>query len=133
MSKKHTVSVLPEKSPARAPAHPAGRCRARECEGLGAAEAEVRELHLAEAVLQGLSILTELHMRVGAHALEGFDIRGVRFDLREARKKRRRAVAELLKQMVARFAAAELLSGAPPQAMISLSPKYVSPVADNAS
>ena len=50
-------------------------------------------------------------MRVGAHALEGFDIRGVRFDLREAREKRRHAVAELLKQMVARFAAAEPLSG----------------------
>ena len=50
-------------------------------------------------------------MRVGAHALEGFDIRGVRFDLRETGEKRCRAVAELLKQMVARFAAAELLSG----------------------
>ena len=35
-------------------------------------------------------------MRVGAHALEGFDIRGVRFDLRETGEKRCRAVAELL-------------------------------------
>ena len=40
-------------------------------------------------------------MRVGAHALECFDIGRVRFDLREARKKLCAAVTELREKMIA--------------------------------
>ena len=98
---KRAVSVLAEKVERELLILPAGCRRARECERLGSAEPEVCELHLAEAVLHGLSVFAEPDMRVGAHALECFDIGRVRFDLREARKKLCAAVTELREKMIA--------------------------------
>ena len=98
---KHAVSILAEKVERELLILPAGCRRARESERLGSAEPEVCELHLAEAVLHGLSVFAEPDMRVGAHALEGFDIGRVRFDLREARKKLCAAVTELREKMIA--------------------------------